>query len=131
MDSRRRSQPRPDFDRAPFLGSPIFWHFTRKIVPWLVALLGYLIVATIIVRWDVERRGDPLADFGLDLYGMYTQLFFEPTQNLPRAPIARIVFWVTPLLGVGLLLRGVIRVGSSLFDLEERRKLWVKIMSDR
>jgi voltage-gated potassium channel len=113
------------------MSSPIFWHFAGKIVPWLVALLAYLLLATVVVRWDMARTGEPSGDFGLDLYGMYTQIFFEPTQSLPHAPIARVIFWITPLLGVGLLLRGVLRVGSSLFDVEERRKLWVKIMSDR
>jgi Trk K+ transport system NAD-binding subunit len=113
------------------VSSPIFWHFAAKIVPWLVALLAYLVIATMIVRWDMARTREPLADFGFDLYGMYTQLFFEPTQTLPRAPIARVIFWITPLLGAGLLLRGVLRVGASVFDPEERRRLWVKIMSDR
>ncbi len=100
-------------------------------MPWLAALLAYLLLATAVVRWDMSRMGEARGDFGLDLYGMYTQLFFEPTQNLPRAPLARVIFWITPLIGVGLLLRGVLRVGSSLFDVEERRKLWVKIMTDR
>ena len=111
--------------------SSIFWHFVRRFVPWLVAIAAYLVVATAIVRWDVQRCGEVGGDFGADLYGMYMQLFFEPTSALPKAPIARLVFWVTPLLGVLLLARGVVRVGASVFDVEERRRLWVKIMSDR
>jgi len=83
------------------------------------------------VRWDTARVGEARPDFGADLYGMYTQLFFEPTASLPRAPIARLVFWITPVLGVLLLVRGVVRVGASLFDVQERHKLWVKIMTDR
>ena len=79
----------------------------------------------------MARHGEPQSDFGADLYGMYTQIFFEPTSNLPHSPIARLVFWVTPLLGAGLILRGVVRVGASLFDVDERHKLWVKIMSDQ
>lgn len=113
------------------MSSPIFWHFARQLVPWLVAIAVYLVVATVVVRWDMGRHGEPRDDFGADLYGMYTQLFFEPTQTLPHSALARAVFWITPVLGVALLLRGLLRVGSSLFDIEERRKLWVKIMSDR
>lgn len=90
-----------------------------------------MVVATVIVRWDMAGHGEPLPDFGADLYAMYTQVFFQPTRELPHAPLARAVYWVTPLLGVGLLLRGLTRVGATLFDAEERRKLWVKIMSDR
>ncbi|MCA9585929.1 MAG: NAD-binding protein [Myxococcales bacterium] len=120
-----------DFDAAPSVTSPIFWHFVRKLVPWIFGIVVYLFVATWVVRWDMARHGEPLTDFGADLYGMYMQLFFEPTQMLPHAPIARVVFWVTPLLGGVLLVRGLVRVGASVFDVAERRRLWVKIMSDR
>ncbi|MBX3187046.1 MAG: TrkA family potassium uptake protein [Labilithrix sp.] len=121
----------PDFESAPAVTSPIFWHFAAKMVPWLLAISVYLVLATLLVRWDMGRTGEEGPDFGAELYGMYTQLFFEPTANLPRAPIARVVFWITPIFGVLLLVRGVVRVGASVFDVEERRKLWVKIMSDR
>lgn len=120
-----------DFTSAPRMTSPIFWHFVRKMVPWLGAIAAYLLLATGIVRWDTARIGETRPDFGADLYGMYTQLFFEPTASLPSAPIARLVFWITPVLGVLLLVRGVVRVGASVFDVQERRKLWVKIMTDR
>jgi Trk K+ transport system NAD-binding subunit len=115
----------------PSMSSPIFWHFAGQLVPWVLGLVVYLLAATVVVRWDMARTGERVADFGFDLYGMYTQLFFEPTSTLPRAPIARLVFWITPLLGAGLIVRGVLRVGASLFDADERRKLWVKIMSER
>jgi Trk K+ transport system NAD-binding subunit len=113
------------------VSSPIFWHFAGKLVPWVGGLVAYVVVATLILRWDMARTGEPRGEIGVDLYGMYMQLFFEPTQALPLSPIARVIFWVTPLVGAALLARGVLRVGSSLFDIEERRKLWVRIMSDR
>lgn len=111
--------------------SRIFWHFARRFAPWIFFLCAYLVWATVVVRWGTEKTGEPRGDFGADLYAMYTQLFFEPTANLPRSHIARVVFWITPLLGAGLILRGVVRVGTSLFDPEERHKLWVKIMGDK
>lgn len=123
----------PEIDRARSVreSSLIFWHFVGKLVPWIGALVIYLVVATVVVRWDMARHREPLADFGADLYAMYTQLFFEPTAALPRAPIARLVFWLTPLLGALLIVRGLIRVGSSVLDGEERHRLWVKIMIDQ
>jgi Trk K+ transport system NAD-binding subunit len=126
----RKPTAPPDFTGAPNVGSLVFWHFARRFAPWLLALAGYLVLATLVVRWDMIRGGEQPLDFGAELYGMYTQLFFEPTQNLPQATLARLVFWITPLLGAILLARGVVRVGASLFDVEERRRLWVKIMSD-
>jgi voltage-gated potassium channel len=122
---------RRDLARASSVSTLFFWHFASRMAPWIIGLVAYLLLATVVLRWDMARSGEPIGDFGADLYGMYTQIFFEPTRELPRAPIARAVFWITPLLGAGLILRGVVRVGSSLFDAEERHKLWVKIMSDR
>lgn len=127
----KRPRSGTDLARASSVGTLFFWHFARRFAPWLVVLVAYVFVATFIVRWDMARHGEPLADFGADLYGTYTQIFFEPTQQLPRASIARLVFWITPLLGAGLILRGVVRVGASLLDADERHKLWVKIMSDQ
>lgn len=120
-----------DFRAPPRMASPIFWHFVRVLLPWIVAIAAYVVLGTLVVRWDMARTGEPLGDFGEELYGMYTQLFFEPTQTLPHAPLARAVFWVTPVFGALLLVRGVLRVGASIFDVEERRKLWVRIMSER
>lgn len=121
----------PDFFRAPGLASPIFWHFARKVVPWVAAIAAYLTASALLVRWDMLRHGEQPEDLGASLYGMYMQLFFEPTMALPHAPVARVVFWVTPLLGAVLLARGLVRVGASVFDIEERRRLWVHIMCAR
>lgn len=120
----------PDFARAPSASTLFFWHFAWRMAPWLAGLVAYLLLATVVVRWDMVRHGEAVTDFGAELYGMYTQIFFEPTEQLPHAPIARIVFWITPLLGAGLILRGLVRVGGSLLDAEERHRLWVKIMID-
>lgn len=113
------------------MGARFFWHFVRRIAPWIGVLAAYLVLATFVVRWDMRRHHEPLLDFGADLYGMYTQIFFEPTEQLPRAPIARLVFWLTPLIGVGFIIRGVVRGGAVLFDAEERHHLWVKVMSEQ
>ena len=58
----------------------------RRLVPWLGALVAYLVVATLARALGHGPQRRAAADFGADLYGMYTQLFFEPTQALPHAP---------------------------------------------
>lgn len=116
--------------KAP-LHSPLFWHFARRLLPWLLLIGGYVLLASMLVRWDMQRCGEAVPDLGTDLYGMYTQLFFEPTLSLPEAPLARTVFWITPLFGAILLARGLFRVGASLFDAEARHLLWINIMTDR
>lgn len=116
---------------APNVSSLVFWHFGKKVAPWVFATVLYLGLATTAVRWDMGRNHEPVLDFGAQLYGITTQLFFEPTQSLPESSFSRLVFWLTPVFGALLLVRGLIRVGATLFDAEERRRLWVKIMSDR
>ena len=32
--------------------------------PWLVGLVAYLVLATVVVRWDMARYGERVADFG-------------------------------------------------------------------
>lgn len=113
------------------VNSAVFWHFATKLAPWLLVMAAYLVLTTVLVQWDMARGGEQSLDFGAELYGMYTQLFFEPTQSLPKSTVARVIFWITPLLGALLIVRGLLRVGAPMFDDEARRKLWVKIMSDR
>jgi Trk K+ transport system NAD-binding subunit len=117
--------------RGPSVRAPFFWHFAGKVAPWLVGSAGYLVAAALVVRWDMARGGEPVLDFGAELYGIFTQLFFQPTQPFPRSPLSRAVFWITPMLGGFLLVRGVIRASGPLFDVKERHRLWVKIMSDQ
>jgi Trk K+ transport system NAD-binding subunit len=116
---------------SPSVHAAVFWHLARRVTPWLGMCAVYLLAATAVVRWDLARSGEPAQDFGAELYGMFTQLFFQPTRPFPRSSLSRAVFWTTPLLGGFLLVRGVIRASGPLFDVKERHRLWVKIMSDR
>ncbi|CAN5923949.1 hypothetical protein BH11MYX4_BH11MYX4_31940 [soil metagenome] len=49
------------------VSSAIFWHFARKIAPWLAVIAVYLVVATLVVRWAMAREGEPTVDFGAEL----------------------------------------------------------------
>jgi Trk K+ transport system NAD-binding subunit len=116
---------------VPFVRLAIVLHFVRAMAPPLLFVIAYTLVAAAVVRWDMERNGEAARTFGEELYGMYTQLFFEPTEDLPGSPIARFVFWVTPIFGVFLIAEGIVKIGSSLLSEEARRKLWVRVMSER
>lgn len=106
-------------------------HFARQLAPALAIVVAYTVLAALVVRWDMARSGEKIADFGESLFAMYTLLFFEPTEALPQAPIARALFWVTPLAGFVLIAEGLYKVGGALFDREARRDVWVRIMSER
>ncbi len=115
----------------PFVRLAFVLHFVRAMAPPLAMVVVYTIVAALVVRWDMGRSGEEVRTVGEELYGMYTQLFFEPTEDLPKAPIARLVFWVTPIFGVLLVAEGIVKIGSSLLSAQARRELWVRIMSER
>ena len=95
---------------------------------WVIA---YTTFATMVVRFEHRRLGVPLPDVQQTAYGLYTQLFFEPTAPFPETPVARIVFWITPVVGAILVAQGLLKVGSSLFDVAARRETWVRIVSDQ
>ncbi len=106
-------------------------HFVRRMGPLVVVVAVYLLVATAVMRWDMARTGEATKDFGDSLYAMFTQLFFQPSAPLPRAPIARALFWLSPLVGAVLLAEGLIKLGAELFDANARHKVWVRIMSEK
>ncbi|MBI2392898.1 MAG: NAD-binding protein [Deltaproteobacteria bacterium] len=106
-------------------------HVLWRLGPPLIAVVVYTLLATVLVRWDLSRAGLLTGDFQQSAYGIYTQLFFEPTEVFPVTPVARTVFWITPLVGVILIAQGVVKVGASLFDLAARRELWVRIVSEQ
>ncbi len=122
---------RPQHLHVPFARLAFVLHFVRAMIPPLAVVVVYTVGAALLVRWDMERCGEEARALGDELYGMYTQLFFEPTEALPSAPVARLVFWVTPIVGVFLIAEGVVKVGSKLLDAEARRELWVRVMSER
>ncbi len=97
----------------------------------VLAVAGYLVIATVVLRWDLRRAGEPVADFQTTLYGVYRQLFFEPTDTLPARAIGRAMVWVTPLVGVVLVAQGLVKVAATVFDKDARRTLWDSIMTDQ
>lgn len=129
LDAEER--PPPPAREVPFVGLAIFFHFVRKMAPPIAFVVGYTAFAALVVTWDMERSGETPRPIGQELYGMYTQLFFEPTEDLPDAPFARFIFWITPIVGVFLIAEGVVKVGATLLDKDARHKLRVRIMSDR
>ncbi len=121
--------PRPG--EPPLVRVALVIHFVRVMLPPVLVVAAYTLLAALVVRWDMERCGEAARPLGEELYGMYTQLFFEPTEELPAAPIARVVFWITPLVGVFLIAEGLVKIGSSLLTREARQALWVRIMSEQ
>lgn len=97
----------------------------------MAAVAGYLVVATVLLRWDIARAGEALSDFQTTLYSVYRQLFFEPVESLPQRPLGRAIVWLTPLVGVVLVAQGLVKVGATVLNESSRRELWDAIMTDQ
>ncbi|MFO0553782.1 MAG: NAD-binding protein [Polyangiaceae bacterium] len=108
----------------------VLGHFARRLAPPVAILAVYVFIAALIVRWDMIRVGEHTPALGDELYAVFMQLMFQPYDRLPSAPIARALFWVTPIVGVVMLAEGLAKVGSSLFDATERRALFTRIRID-
>ncbi len=130
MPARRRRAP-SGLSRALRQRGAVLAYFFRRMAPPLLAVAAYTALAAALVRWEEARAGVQLPDFESTVYGLYTQLFFEPFDAFPPTRIARIVYWVTPLVGVVLLAEGLFKVGASLFDPAARREVWATIVSEQ
>jgi len=106
-------------------------HIVRRMAPPVGLVALYTVLAALVVRWDMARCGETTRALGEELYGMYMQVFFQPAEPLPEAPIARFMFFITPIVGAVLIAEGVLKIGATLFDTGERQRLWVQIMSER
>ena len=97
----------------------------------IAVVAAYLLIATIVLRWDLGRAGEALGDFQATLYGVYRQLFFEPVDGLPARPIGRALTWLTPMVGVVLVAQGLVKAAATVFDEEARQRVWDAIMTDQ
>lgn len=107
------------------------FHFGKSFLPPIAAVGGYMVLAALLLRWDLSRAGDAVTDFQTLLYTVYRQLFFEPIDALPGRTIPRTIVWLTPLVGVVLVAQGLVKVGATLFEASARRSLWERIMTDQ
>ncbi|MEZ4310895.1 MAG: NAD-binding protein [Polyangiaceae bacterium] len=128
---KKRLRPSRGLPRTLRILAYAAFHLGRRLLPPIALVAAYMIVATIVLRWDLARAGDALSDFQTTLYGVYRQLFFEPVDALPTRPIGRAVVWLTPVVGLLLVARGLVNVGATLFDRTKRRELWDTIMTDQ
>jgi voltage-gated potassium channel len=127
--SSRSLRRRPRYRRFR-LNLAILAYVLRRLGPPLMYAAMYLVGASFLLRWDLQRHGASVPDFASTLWGLWTLLVFEPTLDFPHSFIARGIFWITPLAGLFLLAQGVFKIGASLLDRDTQRLLWTSIMTD-
>ncbi len=124
------SQPVARLGRAIAIRLAIARYVLRRLLPPFLGVVVYTLLATVVVRRDLARHGAALGDFHSTAYAVWTQLFFEPTAPFPDSTVSRLVFWITPMVGLVLVAQGLFKVGAEILDRDARRELWVSLMSE-
>ncbi len=73
-------------------------------------------------------REKPL-DFGEALYSTLMLVFLNPTLDFPQSALVRPVFFIVPIVGVGIFTEAVIRFGILLFAKSYREEEWQRVMA--
>ncbi len=68
-------------------------------------------------------------DFAEALYATLMLIFLNPTLEFPPSALVRPVFFVVPIVGVGIFTEAVIRFGILLFAKSYREEEWQRVMA--
>ena len=106
-----------------------FWRDTRVLIrQFRVSLLIFaalLLLGTLSLRFFYVH---PETGGGLDwtqsLYATFSLLFLEVVVPFPDAFGLRLLFFLVPLIGLGVVADGVLRFGVALFNRRQRREAW-------
>ncbi|HEU5102648.1 MAG TPA: NAD-binding protein [Roseiflexaceae bacterium] len=87
---------------------------------WIV-LAGFMIVvlAGTIYLVSYEQKG-----FAVALYETLKLLTLQSSLDLPRSLLGKLLFFLTPLLGLALIFQSVLNFGRLLLDKGSRREAW-------
>jgi voltage-gated potassium channel len=58
------------------------------------------------------------------LYGAFSLMFFQPSLEFPNQPWLEVLYFVVPIVGLGVLADGVLRFGVMLFNKRARKEEW-------
>jgi voltage-gated potassium channel len=58
------------------------------------------------------------------LYGTFSLVFFQSSLEFPRQPWLEVLYFVVPIVGLGVLADGVLRFGVMLFNKRARKEEW-------
>jgi voltage-gated potassium channel len=102
------------------------WLLVRQFRNSLVAFAALILWGAIWLR--LFYREKPL-DFGEALYATLMLVFLNPTLDFPQSSVVRPVFFIVPIVGVGIFTEAVIRFGILLFAKSYREEEWQRVMA--
>jgi len=97
------------------------WLLVRQFRYTLLAFLFLLLLGTLILRLTGD---DQPARWGVAFHTVFKLMFFETIGAYPVHPLAQVVYVSWPILGLLLVVNGVVRFGTALFDRRERKEAW-------
>lgn len=91
----------------------------------LLLFAGLMLVGTLSL-WLLYRQPDTGQRLGLDeaLYGAFSLVLFQSSLEFPRQPWLEVLYFVIPIVGLGVLADGVLRFGVMLFNKRARKEEW-------
>ncbi|MCS7223183.1 MAG: TrkA family potassium uptake protein [Armatimonadetes bacterium] len=102
------------------------WVLIRQFLPSLLAFTILVVTGSL---WLLFFYGEKRLDLGESVYGTLMLVFLNPTLDFPASTVARIPFFMVPILGVGIFSEAIIRFGILLFAKSYRQEEWQKVLA--
>jgi Trk K+ transport system NAD-binding subunit len=89
-------------------------------------LFAVLMLIGTVSFWLLYQHPDTGQRLSVDqaLYAAFSLVFFQPSLDLPRQPWLEVLYFVVPIVGLGILADGVLRFGVMLFNKRARKEEW-------
>ncbi len=91
----------------------------------LVVFLGLMLVGTLTFwAWYTFPGSGQRLSIGQALYGIFSLMFFQPSLEFPDNLGLEVLFFVIPVVGLGVLGEGIVRFSMMLFNKRARKEEW-------
>jgi len=89
-------------------------------------LFAVLMMVGMASFWLLYRHPDTGQRLGADqaLYAAFSLVFFQSSLDFPRQPWLEVLYFIVPIVGLGVLADGVLRFGVMLFNKRARKEEW-------
>jgi Trk K+ transport system NAD-binding subunit len=94
----------------------------------IVAFAAVLLIGGTLINAYYHDSAEPMT-FGRAVYSTFNMIFFQPQLKYPDAWQLEILFYVVPLLGLGVIVEGFVRFGHLVVNKKLRGEEWQRIVA--
>ncbi|MEQ1506617.1 MAG: hypothetical protein ABMB14_30595, partial [Myxococcota bacterium] len=95
----------------------------------LIAMIVFVVLGAVVEhRWGYAA-GEPQPTWSYAFFVSYCLLFLEHIESTPEHPLAQLVHYGLPLVGVILVSEGLLRLGVNLLNRDANARIWVGMMA--